>query len=131
MSERENLEHESRKQELLKQTLFYKGEEDYDGAIYVKDGQSCGYWDYERVWVRWELEQDDEYLRIVQSFRNNILKEEPACEGIPVGLQAIFASRISYWSGGREPVTMDTVREFCDRYKRTYEENKAKVEGGL
>ena len=131
MSERENPECEARKQELLKQTLFYKGEEDYDGAIYVRDGQSCGYWDYERAWVNWELEHDDHYLRIVQSFRTDILKDQPACEGIPVGLQAIFASRISYWSGGREPVTMDTVREFCDRYKRTYEENKAKVEGGL
>ena len=107
----------ARRQELLKQTLYYKGEEDYSEAPYVTDGQSASYWDYERVWVRWELEQDEEYLRTVHWFQTEILKDQVPYPSVPVGLQAIFASRINYWSGGREPVTMDDVRQFCDKYK--------------
>ena len=109
-------ESEERRQELLAQTLFYKGEESCPETI----GQGCLYWDYEHAWVNWEMEQDEGYLRMVNAFLTGIQKDQPPYPSVPVGLQAIFASRISYWSGGREPVTMEDVRQFCDKYVRTY-----------
>ena len=66
---------EARRQELLKQTLFYKGEESCPETI----AQGCLYWDYD-----------------------------------------------NYWGGGREPVTMEDVRQFCDKYKQTYNELQKK-----
>ena len=110
----------ARRQELLKQTLYYKGEKDCQEALNVTDGQSAGYWDYESVWVRWELEQDEEYLRLVHWFQTEIQKDQPPYPSVPVGLQAIFASRISHWSGGREPVTLKNVYQFCDKYMQAY-----------
>ena len=118
-------ESEERRQELLKQTLYYKGEKDCQEALNVTDGQSAGYWDYESLWVRWELEQDEEYLRLVHWFQTEIQKDQPPYPSVPVGLQAIFASRINYWGGGREPVTMEDVRQFCNKYKQTYDEVKS------
>ena len=112
----------SKEQELLTQTLFYKGEEDYSEAQNVFDGQSSLYWDYERVWVRWELEQDEEYLLLVDWFKREILQDQSPYSSVPVGLQAIFASRISHWSGGREPVTLKDVHQFCDKYMQAYAE---------
>lgn len=109
-----------REQELLRQTRFYKGEEDYSEAPYVTDGQSVSYWDYERVWVRWELEQGEEYLRLVHWFQTEIQKDQPVYPSVPIGLQAIFASRINYWGGGREPVTLKDVHQFCDKYLQAY-----------
>ena len=113
---------EQRKQELLQQTLFYKGEEDYAQAPYVFDGQSAGYWDYESLWVKWELEQDEDYLRTVHWFQTEILKDQPLYPSVPLGLQAIFANRISYWSGGRNPVSMEAVSQFCKKYQQTFHE---------
>ena len=117
MTEIEKKREECR-QKLLAQTLYYKGEEDYQQSPYVTDGQSASYWEYESLWVRWELEQDDNYLRTVHWFQTKIQKDEPLYPSVPIGLQAIFASRISYWSGGREPVTMDDVRQFCLKYEQ-------------
>ena len=113
---------EARRQELLKQTLFYKGEESCPETI----AQGCLYWDYESLWVRWELEQDEGYLRTVHWFQTEIQKDQPPYPSVPVGLQEIFASRINYWGGGREPVTMEDVRQFCDKYKQTYNELQKK-----
>lgn len=112
----------SKEQELLTQTLFYKGEEEYSEAQNVFDGQSSLYWDYERVWVRWELEQDEEYLHLVDWFKREILQDQQPYPSVPLGLQAIFASRISHWSGGREPVTLKDVHQFCDKYVQAYAE---------
>jgi len=106
----------------LKQTLFYKGEEDYSEALNVIDGQSANYWDYERAWVNWELEQDEEYIHLLNRFLTHIQKNQPVYASVPIGLQAIFASRISYWDGGRNPVTLDDVHKFCDKYLRAYAE---------
>ena len=106
--------------ELLAQTLYYKGEEDCPEALYVIDGKSSLYWDYEHVWVRWELEQDDEYLRLMDWFKREILQDQAPYPSVPLGLQAIFASRISHWAGPRDIVTMDSVRQFCDRYTQAY-----------
>ena len=101
-------------EELLKQTLFYKGEEEYPEALY----DCSNYWDYERVWVRWELEQDEGYIRMVNHFVTEIQKDQPVYDTVPIGLQAIFYSRISYWGGGREPVTLKDVHEFCRKYEQ-------------
>ena len=109
-----------KEQELLTQTLFYKGEEDYSEAQNVFDGQSSLYWDYERVWVRWDLEQDEEYLHLVDWFKREILQDQQPYPSVPLGLQAIFASRISHWSSGREPITLKSVHQFCDKYKQVY-----------
>lgn len=113
---------EQRKLELLKQTLFYKGEQDYNEAPNVFDGQSACYWDYERLWVRWELEQDEEYIRTLNHFVTQLQKNQPVYPSVPIGLQAVFASRISYWDGGRNPVTLDDVHKFCDKYLQAYAE---------
>ena len=110
-----------REQELLAQTRYYKGEADCQEARNVTDGQSASYWEYESVWVRWELEQDEEYLRLVHWFQTEILKDLPPYPSVPVGLQAIFASRISYWGGGREPITMEDVYQFCRKYEKARE----------
>jgi hypothetical protein len=110
-----------RAQELLRQTRFYKGEKNCPEAI----AQGANDWDYERVWVNWELEQDEEYLGMVQWFQTEIQQDRPLYPSVPVGLQAIFASRIAYWSGGREPVTMEDVRQFCDKYEQAYAELQA------
>ena len=120
------------REQLLAQTLYYKGEEDYSESPYVTDGQSAGYWDYEHVWVRWELEQDEGYLRTVHWFQTEILKDQPPYPSVPVGLQAIFASRISYWSGGREPITLEDVYQFCRKYETAalkVKSEKLKVKG--
>ena len=114
-TEREQ-QREKRKQELLKQTLFYKGEEECPEAI----GQGGTYWDYERVWVRWELEQDEGYIRMLTHFLTQLQKDQPVYDSVPLGLQAIFASRISYWGGGREPVTLEDVHEFCRKYEQVF-----------
>jgi len=120
MTEREHNEaaREERRQELLKQTLFYKGEEDCPEEKW----QGGSYWDYEHVWVQWELEQDEGYLRTVEWFQTEVQKDQPPYPSVPTGLQAIFASRINYWGGGREPVTMDDVQQFCRKYEQTYAE---------
>ena len=112
----------SKEQELLTQTLFYKGEEDCTESPYVTDGQSAGYWEYESLWVRWELEQDEEYLHLVDWFKREILQDQQPYPSVPLGLQAIFASRINYWNGGREPVTLKDVHQFCDKYVQAYAE---------
>ena len=114
------------REQLLAQTLYYKGEEDFTDSPYVTDGQSASYWDYEHVWVRWELEQDEGYLRTVKWFQTEILKDQAPYPSVPVGLQAIFASRISYWSGGREPVTMEDVYQFCRKYEQADRQLKIK-----
>ena len=106
--------------ELLAQTLYYKGEEDCTESPYVTNGQSASYWEYESVWVRWELEQDDEYLRLMDWFKREILQDQAPYPSVPLGLQAIFASRISHWAGPRDIVTMDSVRRFCDEYVQLY-----------
>ena len=108
------------KNELLAQTLYYKGEEDYPEALYVINGKSSLYWDYERVWVRWELEQDDEYLRLMDWFKREILQDQAPYPSVPLGLQAIFASRISHWASRGDVVSMDSVRRFCDEYVQVY-----------
>ena len=113
---------EQRKQELLAQTLYYKGGEDYSESPSVTEGQSVSYWDYESLWVRWELEQDEGYLRLVHWFQTEVQQDQPLYPSVPVGLQAIFASRINYWSGGRELVTMEDVYQFCRKYEQTYAE---------
>ena len=105
-----------RRRELLKQTLFYKGED----ACPEEFGEGSCYWDYERLWVRWELEQDEQYIAILRHFLTDIVQNNPVHEGVPIGLQAIFASRISYWDGGRSPVSLEDVHEFCRRYEQTY-----------
>ena len=110
-------EREERRQELLKQTRYYKGEEDCTDSPYVTDGQSAGYWEYESVWVRWELEQDDEYIRLLQWFQREIQKDQPLYPSVPVGLQAIFASRLAHWAGPRDIVDMEAVRQFCRKYE--------------
>ncbi len=109
-----------KEQELLEQTHFYKGEEDYSEALNVFDGQSSLYWDYERVWVRWELEHYEDYLHLVDWFKREILQDQQPYPSVPLGLQAIFASRISHWSSGREPITLKNVYQFCDKYKQVY-----------
>ena len=114
------------REQLLAQTLYYKGEEDFTDSPYVTDGQSASYWEYESLWVRWELEQDENYLRTVHWFQTEILKDQAPYPSVPVGLQAIFASRISYWSGGREPVTMDDVYQFCRKYEQADRQLKIK-----
>jgi hypothetical protein len=111
-----------REQELLRQTRFYKGEEDCTESPYVTDGQSASYWDYEHVWVKWEMEQDEGYTRLLIHFLTQIQKDQPVYPSVPLGLQAIFASRINYWNGGREPVTLKDVHQFCDKYVQAYAE---------
>ena len=86
----------------------------------MTNGQSASYWEYESLWVRWELEQDDEYLRLLHWFQTEVQKDHPPYPSVPIGLQAIFASRINYWNGGREPVTLKDVRRFCDEYVQLY-----------
>ena len=122
MTEREHNEaaREERRQELLKQTLFYKGEEECPEEKW----QGGSYWDYEHVWVQWELEQDEGYLRTVEWFQTEVQKDLPPYPSVLIGLQAIFASRINYWGGGREPVTMDDVQQFCRKYEQTYAERQ-------
>lgn len=104
-----------REQELLKQTLFYKGEEDCPEEI----GRGCNYWDYERVWVRWELEQDKEYLRLVHWFQTEVQKDRPLYPSVPLGLQAIFASRLAHWAGPDDRLTLEAVHQFCRKYEQT------------
>lgn len=111
-------EREERKRALLKQTLFYKGEADCPEVI----GRGCTYWDYERVWVKWELEQDEEYIRLLTYFLTQIQKDQPVYSSVPIGLQAIFYSRIAHWNGGREPVTLEDVHQFCQKYEQTFTE---------
>ena len=107
---------EGRYHQLLKQTLFYKGEEDCPEAI----GQGCNYWDYERVWVRWELEQADEYIRLFTYFLTHIQQNQPIYPSVPIGLQAIFYSRLAHWAGPGDTVTLEDVHQFCRKYKQAY-----------
>ena len=116
-----------RKQALLAQTRFYKGEADYDEAPHVTDGQSAGYWDYEHVWVRWELEQAEEYLRLVDWFKREVLKDQALYPSVPVGLQAIFANRIEHWAGDGVPPTLESVTKFCYDYERAFSEYKSQL----
>ena len=118
---------ELRKQELIQQTLFYKGEEDYQNSPYVTDGMSACYWDYEHVWVRWELEQDEGYLRTVHWFQTEILNDQPPYPSVPVGLQAIFASRIAHWASPGDRLTLEAVCNFCREYEQKYADAQKKI----
>ena len=102
----------SKRKRLLSQCLFYKGE----NRCPYEDEESMRpcYWDYERVWVEWELDEYNpqlqaglDYLEIACPYA---AKDNP---DVPLGLQAIFISRIE--RGG--PVTRFSLRNFIKQYK--------------
>ena len=103
----------SKEKELLSHCLFYKGEEEcpYEG----EDSMRPCYWDYERVWVEWELEWYNQELRDALDYLEitcpYAAKDNP---DVPLGLQAIFVSRIE--RGG--PVTRYSLRNFIKEYKQ-------------
>lgn len=102
----------SKRERLIFQCCFYKGESmcPYDG----EDSMRCCYWDYERVWVEWELNDSPELesgLAYLERFCPYAAKDNP---DVPLGLQAIFASRIE--RGG--DVTRMSLRNFIKRYKQ-------------
>ena len=120
-------EREERKQELLKKTLFYKGEDTCPEAILAMNGMCGCYWDYERVWVQSELDPDEDYTNMVSYFQTNIQKNKPIYKPVPLGLQAIFANRIEHWAGDGVPPTLESVTKFCYDYERAFSEYKSQL----
>ena len=105
----------SKEKKLLSQCLFYKGEEIC--PYKHDDGQKALYWDYERVWVEWELDffhpELEAALDHLEAACPYAAKDNP---DVPLGLQAIFVNRIEHWSGER--ITRLALRQFIKQYKQ-------------
>lgn len=108
---------------LLEYTHFYKGEEEPDEVLDFIEMARL-YWDYERVWVKWELHPDENYKEDLRYFQRHIQNGKTLQNNVPFGLQAIFANRIEHWTG--EHTTLEAVNRFIDEYLKAAKEYESK-----
>lgn len=100
--------------ELLKCCHFFNGDDNRPIILDIIEGMPAMYWDYERTWVNWELNQDEDYKGYIIYFQRNIVKDKTLKKEIPIGLQAIFANRLEHW-GGRI-TSFEAVNQFINEY---------------
>lgn len=108
---------------LLEYTRFYKGEAACPDILEELHGSHGLFWDYERVWVRLELDPDDYYREIMEYFQRDFLSKQGVRHDIPYGLQAIFVNRLEHW--GNCQATVNSLNNFINDYLRCAEEYKA------
>ena len=101
--------------ELISLCRFYKGEDECPYSENYKP-ECQFFWEYEKVWVNLELEVSpnlDSGLAYLERCCPYAAKDNP---DVPLGLQAIFVSRIEHWGG--EPITRIALRNFIKDYKQ-------------
>lgn len=86
------------REELILDCRYYNGEEDVPDSL--PEGDEI-FWDYERVWVSWMLEEPDKLQTKIDYFTQeydlpNLL---PEGDGTPLGLKALLFNRYDYWNG--------------------------------
>ena len=109
---------------ILEFTHFYKGEEEPDEVLDSIEMARL-YWDYERVWVKWELHPDENYKEDLRYF-HRVFNGAKIHHDVPVGLQAIFANRIEHW--GNSQVTLNSLNRFINEYLKAAKEYEASKE---
>lgn len=86
------------KEELILDCRYYNGEEEVPDSL--PEGKAI-FWDYERVWIRWNLEgydrlqEDIDYFTEVYDLPNLL----PSDDGTPLGLKALLFNRYDHWVG--------------------------------
>ena len=101
--------------ELISQCRFYKGEDECPYSENYKP-ECHFFWEYEKVWVNLELEESpnlESGLAYLERCCPYAAKDNP---DVPLGLQAIFVSRIEHLGG--EPITRIALRNFIKDYKQ-------------
>ena len=110
------------KEELILDCRYYNGEEEVPNSL--PEGKSI-FWDYERVWVRWVLEESDRLQKNIDYFTEeydlpNLL---PESDGTPLGLKALLFSRYDYWLGYMGGSTDEHAQQFKEWYLSKYVAN--------
>ena len=88
------------KEELILDCRYYNGEEE------PPDTKTSLYWDYERCWVGFVLNNDPivqeciDYYTLYYDLPNLLPDNE---DGTPIGIKAILWSRCDHWCGPTEP----------------------------
>ncbi len=76
----------------------------YNGEDEVSDSLPGGmeiFWDYERVWTKWILEESDILQKGIDYYTEeydlpNLFSEN---DGTPLGLKALLFNRYDHWNG--------------------------------
>jgi len=100
---------EKKRQELINQCLYYKGEEN---SPFNNDIDR--YWCYERVWVRETINETDYMKGMIADLRQRFPNAHYP-DNAPEGLLAIFLNRIEHWGGICE--TIQPIYNMYDEYK--------------
>lgn len=86
------------KEELILDCRYYNGEEEFPDSL---PEEKAIFWDYERVWIRWNLEGFDRLQEDIDYFTEvyDLPHLLPSDDGTPLGLKALLFNRYDHWVG--------------------------------
>lgn len=80
----------------LKFCRFYKGEKECP----YKEGIKSILWDYERIWIKLNLNKDDALGNMLDDYLRAGLSEFEMQDDTPITMKALLFNRYSHWIGG-------------------------------
>lgn len=89
------------KEAIIKQCRYYKGQKRCPANI------SSLFWNYERIWVEWMLESEDEKSKgaeelklMLKRYKEVHLENFQEDDGVPITLKAFLFNRFEHWNEG-------------------------------
>lgn len=89
------------KEDAIKQCKYYKGQKKCPANTQPM------FWNYERVWVEWTLESEDEkklgaieLKGMLKRYKDVHLEHFQEDDGVPITLKALLFNRYEHWNEG-------------------------------
>lgn len=89
------------KEDAIKQCKYYKGQKK------CPTKSPSLFWNYERIWVEWTLESEDEKSKgakelklMLKRYKEVHLENFQKDDGVPITLKALLFNRFEHWTEG-------------------------------
>ena len=107
------------REELILDCRYYNGEEEEPNTL--PEGKGI-FWDYERVWVKWNLEGNEQLQKNISYFTEvyDLPSLLPENDGTPLGLKALLFRRYDYWVGFMSASRDVHAQQFKEWYLSRY-----------
>ena len=107
------------REDLILDCRYYNGEEEVPNTL--PEGKEI-FWDYERVWIKWTLEESDKLQKNIDYYTEvyDLPHLLPDGDGTALGLKALLFSRYDYWVGYRGGSREEYAQQFKEWYLSGY-----------
>ena len=110
------------REELILDCRYYNGEDEVPESL--PEGMAI-FWDYERVWVKWNLEGSDSLHKNIDYYTKeyDLPHLLPENDGTPLGIKALLFNRYDHWNGFMGGSKEDYAQQFKEWYFDIYVSN--------